>query len=84
MPVQTKMPKALIIAGNSGYEPYCIPRPKDFSFDEELIEEGMPIMVRVKPDGDDKLRIVEIEGEPISEEIIENEKIPYIPEYDEE
>lgn len=73
----------LIIAGNK--DPYCIPKPDGFKFDDDMPDDGMPIMVKVKPD-EDKLKIVEIEGEPVGEPEAEKSepRIPYVPDMDDD
>lgn len=82
------MPAMMIIAPKKAEDPYCIPKPDGFSFDESEMQDGMNIQVKVKPDGDDKLRIVEVEGEPVGGPVV-NEKpkekpVPFIPDMDED
>jgi len=81
------MPAMMILHSPKMDDPYCIPMPKGFKFDEDTEEDGMPIMVKVKPYSKDKIKIVEVEGEPVGGEVIENEKtaeepVPYVPDTD--
>lgn len=75
----------LIIAGK---DPYCIPKPEGWEFaNEESAKSGELITVKVTKDGEDKLRITEIEGMPVSgetEEEMGEEDIPYMPDMEEE
>jgi hypothetical protein len=66
---------AIIVSEKPKYDPYCIPKPEGFEFtNDEHAKNGEYITVKVCADGDDKLKIVEIEGLPTG---IENDNEDY-------
>lgn len=70
---------AILVTEKPKYDPYCIPRPEGFEFtNDEHAKNGEYITVKVKADGEDKLKICEIEGLPTYESL-ENENEGGVP-----
>lgn len=52
--------------------PYIIPKPDDWEFrNDDQAENGEYIVVKVKAQGDNQLKIIEIEGIPVGDEVNE-------------
>lgn len=61
---------AIIVNEKPKYEAYCIPRPDGFEFtNDEHAKNGEYVTMKVKMDGEDKLKICEIEGLSTYEDI---------------
>jgi hypothetical protein len=67
---------AIVVTPPTKYDAYCIPKPDGFEFqDDTHSKEGEYITVKVKADGDDKLKVVEVEGLPTTGEDDEDSEV---------